>query len=254
MRHQRSCGVRIVPALGPIVGALLIAMSALAAGPARAVAAPAADAPPAPAATSAPAAKSAPAKKEKKAKAPKAAKAKSPARVHKPENGPWDSGALWVTLRLGYNQVSYSTAGNGSVGYGFGFTRMFGPAWALAGVAERNVLGQFGEATESEIPFTLEIDRHIKLSDTARLYFGAGGGTYYHKFSNTTADFSDVRAGGLLAIGGNIVVSKHNLFGLDGRMAVVSTRTDAPASNPVFGPQDKSNLRWSVKATWSVTY
>jgi outer membrane protein W len=251
VRRRRSCGIRIVPALGPIAGALLISMSALASGPARAVAA---DPPPAPAATSAPAANSAPVKQEKKAKAPKAAKAKSPAHVHTPEAGAWDKGALWVTLRVGFNQASYSTAGNGSVGYGFGFTRMLGPAWALAGMAERNVLGQFGEATESEIPFTIELDRHIKMSDAFRPYFGVGGGTYYHKFTNTTADYSDVRGGGLLAVGGNLVASKHSLFGVDARMAFVSTRSDVPASNPVFGPQDKSTMRWSLKATWSVTY
>jgi hypothetical protein len=233
---------------------LLIAMSALAAGPPRAASAPAADAPPAPAATAAPAAKSALAKKEKQAKAPKAAKVKSPAHVHTPEAGPWDAGALWVTLRVGFNQASYSTAGNGSVGYGFGFTRVFGPGWALAGMAERNVLGQFGDATESEIPFTIEVDRHIKLSDAFRPYVGVGGGTYYHKFANTTADYSDVRGGGLLAAGGNLVISKHSLFGVDARLAFVSTLSDVPSSNPVFGPQDKSTMRWSIKATWSATY
>jgi outer membrane protein W len=206
------------------------------------------------AAPAAPAAKSAPAKKEKKAKAPKAAKAKSPAHMHKPENGPWDSGALWVTLRVGFNQASYRTAGSGNVGYGFGFTRMFSQDWALAGLAERNVLGTFGEATESEIPFTLEIDRHIQVSDAFRLYVGAGGGTYYHKFSNTTADYSDVRGGGLISTGGNIALTKQSLFGIDARVAFVSTLTDAPSSNPVFGPQDKQTTRWSVKATWSVSY
>jgi len=243
--------------MSPLAGVLLVSFTTLVAGAARAGAAnlvAAAEAQPTVAASPAPAAQSAPAKPPKKAKAPKVAKPKSPAHAHQPEDGPWDSGATWVTLRVGYNQVSYSTAGNGNVGYGFGFTRMLGPAWALAGMAERNVLGTFGDATESEIPFTLELDRHIKLSDAARLYFGAGGGTYYHKFSNTTADYSDVRGGGLLATGGNIVISKHNLFGIDGRMAFVSTLTDAPASNPVFGPQDTSTMRWSLKATWSVTY
>jgi hypothetical protein len=248
VRRPLRCAVRVVAAVGLIFLAPALAVPAHAGMPDVALVPPvtlAADA--APAAPPAPAAKS-------KGKAPKAAKPKSPPRVHKPEDGPWDRGALWVTLRVGYNQASYSTAGKGSIGYGFGFTRMLSPAWGLTGITGRDVLGQFGEATESEIPFTLELDRHIKLGDSFRLYFGVGGGTYYHKFTNTTADYSDVRGGGLLATGGNVVISKHNLFGIDGRLAFVSTKSDAPASNPVFGPQDSSTMRWSLKATWSVTY
>ena len=251
MSRERNCGVRIVPGVRALVGTLVFAAFAHAAPLAHADALPvtlAADAQPA-----APAAK--PATAPKPAKAPKGHKAPAPKFVHDPEAGPWDRGALWVTLRAGTNQVSYSTAGKGGFGYGFGFSHMLGPNWAFAGIVEHNVIGEFGEAQESEIPFTIELDRHIKMGPSFRPYFGFGGGAYYHKFSNTTADFSDVRGGGFFAVGGNIAIAKHNLFGLDGRMAVVSTRADnVPASNPVFGPQDSSNTRWSLKATWSVTY
>ena len=198
-----------------------------------------------------PVAPSAPAKKTK---APKTSKPKTPAYVHNPDAGPWDRGALWITVRAGYNQVSYNTAGNGGVGAGFGFTRMLGPAWSFGGLAENNVIGQFGNARESEIPLTLELDRHIHVSEAFRLYWGLGGGVYYHKFSNTTADYSDVRNGGLICIGGNAVVSPHQLFGLDGRMSFVGAKSGVPTSNPVFGPQKSTTMRWSVKATWSVTY
>lgn len=251
MRHSSRSRVLPLSALGLIAAALAVALGVsapVAAGAVALEATLAADAKPA---SAAPAAKPVSGKPAKQAKTPKP---KSPKYVHKPESGAWDGGALWVTLRVGYNQASYNTAGNGSAGYGFGFTRMLNSAWGLSGIAERNVLGQFGEATESEIPFTIELDRHVKISDTFRPYVGLGGGTYYHKFTNTGADYSDVRGGGFVALGGNIVISKHNLFGLDGRMAFVSTRADAPASNPVFGPQEKSTMRWSLKAIWSVTY
>ena len=250
MRRPYRCAVRVVAVVALIGGSPLLASLARAEVSSSGVLEPvvlAADA--------APAAKSAPTKsKGKAAKAPKAPKVKTPRHAHSPEAGAWDGGALWITLRAGYNQASYRTAGNGSVGYGFGFTRMLNGAWGLSGITERNVLGQFGDATESEIPFTLELDRHVKMSDQFQLYFGAGGGVYYHKFTNTTADYSDVRSGGLLSAGGNIMVSKHSLFGLDGRMAWVSTKTPAPETNPVFGPQQSSTTRWGVKATWSVTY
>jgi len=250
--RARSGVIRFAPSAGScLCGALLIAALALPARPARAGSAPvtlSADAQPA---SPAPAPEKG---KAKQAKQPKPAKAKAPRHVHDPDAGPWDGGALWVTLRAGYNKASYKTAGSGSAGYGFGFTRMLGPAWGFAGMAEYNTLGQFGNATESEIPFTLELDRHIRVSDTFRMYFGFGGGTYYHKFSNTTADLSDVRGGGLICLGGNAVVSKHQLFGLDGRMAFVGSKSDVPDSNPVFGPQKSTVMRWSIKAIWSVAY
>ncbi|MGH7742565.1 MAG: hypothetical protein ACRENS_11160 [Candidatus Eiseniibacteriota bacterium] len=256
MRLGRSEALRKLTVAGSLAGAVVFALFRNAPA-ARADVLPvtlAAEAKPAAGATAAPAA--APKKSGKKARQPKAATAKtpSPKHVHDPEAGAWDKGALWVTLRAGFNQASYSTAGNGSVGYGFGFTHMLSPEWGFAGLAERNVLGYFGDATESEIPFTLEFDRHIKMSETFRAYLGAGGGVYYHKFSNTTADHSDVRSGGFFAGGGNIVVTKHSLFGLDGRIAGVTTKADAPTDNPVFGSQKSTTMRWSIKASWSVTY
>lgn len=251
MTRGRSGVIWIARSAGSCLFAvLLIAALALEARPARAqspvtLSADAQPAAPAPAA---------PDPGKAKAKEPKPAKAKAPRHVHSPDDGPWDGGALWVTLRAGYNKASYETAGGGSVGYGFGFTRMLGPAWSFGGLAEYNILGQFGNATESEIPFTLELDRHIRVSETFRMYFGFGGGTYYHKFSNTTADLSDVRGGGLICVGGNALVSKHHLFGLDGRMAFVGSKSDVPDSNPVFGHQKSTIMRWSIKAGWSVAY
>jgi len=194
-----------------------------------------------------------PAKQAKAPKAKKAAKTKSPAHVHSPDAGPWDTGALWITLRAGYNHATYRTAGDGNVGWGFGASRMIKSGWALGGMVERNTLGKFGNATESEIPFTLELDRHLKGS-TFRPYFGFGGGTYYHKFANTTADHSEVRGGGFIAIGGNAVASSRNLIGVDARIAFVSALKGDTPDDPVFGPQENSTTRYSIKVTWSTTY
>ena len=205
----------------------------------------------APAATPAPAK---PAKKEKKAKAPKAPKVKQPPHVHTPDMGPWDTGANWVTVRAGYNRATYRTAADGNVGWGFGATHMINTGWSISALVERNVLGKFGDAAESEIPFTLELSRHLKWGATFRPYYGFGGGTYYHKFAKTTQDLSEVRGGGFLAGGGNIAVSPRNLLGIDARLAFVSSLKQKPPDDPVFGPQKDSSARFSIKAGWSVTY
>ena len=206
---------------------------------------------PVPPPTAAPGATTKPAKGAKKAKAPKAPKTRH---AHKPEDGPWDTGALWVTLRAGYNRATYSTAGDGNVGWNFGATRMINTGWSLSGWSGRDVLGKFGNAAELQIPFILEVDRHLKWGGTFRPYYGFGGGAYYHKFSNTTTDHSDVRGGGFVSAGGNAVVSPHNFVGLDARFTVTSARGGKPPENAVFGPQEQSTSSFSVKLGWSVTY
>ncbi|MBI1798267.1 MAG: hypothetical protein HYR73_01105 [Candidatus Eisenbacteria bacterium] len=194
------------------------------------------------------------AQKTRKPKESKPPKVKRAPYVHKPEAGAWDKGATWVTLRLGFADALYGQSGPGSVGAGFGFSRMLSRQWALSGMAERNTVGQFGEARESEIPFTIELDRHINMGPTFRPYFGFGGGTFYHKFSGTGADRSDVMGAGLVAIGGNIVVSPHSMVGLDLRMAFVSALGGTLPPDPVFGEQPATGAHLGLKATWSITY
>ncbi len=196
-------------------------------------------------------------KKEKKPKTPKAPKKpheKKPPHVHTPEAGPWDQGATWTTLRAGYSRASYATAGEGNVGFGFGFSRMISPSWSFSAMAERNVLGKFNDATESEIPFTIELDRHVNWGETIRPYYGLGMGAYYHKFTDTMADGSDVRGGLLVAFGMNTAVAPRQLLGIDARAAIVTRRDGTASTNPVFGPQDKTARQWGMKLTWSVTY
>jgi hypothetical protein len=191
----------------------------------------------------------------KKAKAPKAPRVKTPPHVHTPEAGPWDQGALWVTMRAGFNRAAYRTAAEGNAGFGFGFTRMYNPAWSLSGVAERQVLGKFADASEIEMPLTLELDRHFNWNPNFRPFVGFGGGTYYHKFAGTTADHSDVRWGALFALGANAVVGPHSMLGLEARAASVNIRgTNTQPVNPVFGTQDRTTGRFGLKLTWSVTY
>ena len=210
-------------------------------------------------ATARPAAnQAAPVKSGNKAKTPKAPKQpreKQAPHVHTPEAGPWDQGATWVTMRVGYNRAGYHTAGDGNFGFGFGFTHMYNAAWSIDGMVERQVLGQFADAREIEMPFTLELSRHLNWSPELHPYFGFGAGTYYHKFSGTSSDLSDVRWGTHVAFGANVMVAPHGLLGFDARAGLVNTRGSSRQEfNPVFGKQDKSSSRWSFKLLWSVSY
>lgn len=245
-----------VPVSGPLSTAavMVLAVGLAFTAPARALSGAAPDGLLAADAAAAPATAAKPAAKPKKSSAPKPPKVKTPAHVHFPQAGPWDWGATWVSLRAGYTNASYSTAAPGGFGYGFGFSRMVSSKWAFSGLSERVVVGKFGDATESEIPFSIELDRHVGASDSFRFYYGFGAGTYYHKFSNTGADASHVTAGPVLCIGANAVASPHSLLGFDARAAFLSTLGGAPAANPVFGPQKSSSTHVSYRVTWSVTY
>jgi len=197
------------------------------------------------------------AKPEKKAKAPakakvaKVAKVKTPRPPHNPDD-PWDRGSTWLSVRAGYAKAGYDGSPNGNIGGGFGFTHMFFHGWSLGGYAQYDVLGRFGKAAESELPFTLEAARHISWGSAFHPYFGLGGGTYYHKTYRTGDDISVPHGGGYFVTGFNSPVSPHGLLGFDLRAGFVAG--DPGKTNPVFGVEKAKSTRWSAKINWSYTY
>lgn len=196
-------------------------------------------------------------KTEQKAKAPekekvaKVPKVKPPRPPHNPED-PWDRGSTWLSVRAGYAKAKYDGSANGNIGGGFGFTHMFFHGWSLGGYALYDVLGRFGKAAESELPFTLEAARHLTWGPAFHPYFGFGGGTYYHKTYRTGDDNSVPHGGGYFVTGFNSPVSRHGLLGFDLRAGFVSG--DPGKTNPVFGVQKAKSTRWSAKLNWSYTY
>lgn len=164
----------------------------------------------------------------------------------------WDRGSTWLSVRAGYAKAGYEGSASGNVGGGFGFTHMFFPSWSLGGYAQYDVLGRFGRATESELPFTLEAARHLKWGEAFHPYVGAGGGTYYHKIYRTGADFSAPRGGGYFLTGFNSPISARGLIGFDLRVGFVNG--ELGHSNPVFGVEKARSSRWSAKVNWSYAY
>lgn len=228
------------------LGAALLTALALAMVPGIVAPARAADKPAATAGAEKPA-------KQKKTREPKQKQQTAPqVRKERDLNDPWDRGATWLSVRAGCAKAEYDGAANGNLGYGFGFSHMVFHAWSLGGYAQYDVLGRFGDAAESELPFTLEAARHFKWGSAFHPYVGAGGGAYYHKTYRTGADVSDARKGGYFLMGANTPVSTRGLLGLDVRISIVNGVKGRV--NPVFGVEKASTMHWSVKLNWSHIY
>ncbi len=165
---------------------------------------------------------------------------------------PWAKRTTWVSVRAGYAKSTQSGAAGGNLGYGFGFNRFIRDGWALGAAVQYDVLGRFGDATQSEVPFTLELTRHFKWNTPLRTYLGAGGGTYYRKTYRTGDDRSVPHGGGFLSLGANTPVDGRHLLGLDSRVAFVGGEENR--TNPVFGAEKSQSVHWSFKLSWSLVY
>jgi outer membrane protein W len=190
-------------------------------------------------------------------------------------------GSQWMSVRVGYAKGSGEAAPNGLLGGGFGYRRFVLDKWSVGGFVHYDQLGRFDDATEVEIPLTLEVMRHSRWGAAVYPYAGVGAGAFYHKRGRTAqADESGFNPGRFLAFGMNIPVRKQGLLGLDVRMATV----DKPDANPPFdgldggrtklddllvdlrgpsGPdmpllfaqtESKSRTLWSVKLDYTITY
>jgi hypothetical protein len=167
---------------------------------------------------------------------------------------PWAKGSEWLSVRAGYAKSSAAGAADGNFGIGFGYQRFRNNKWSFGAQVAFDVLGRYGDATEVESPWTVEVLRHYHWKTPARPYIGFGGGAYYNKVSGTGDDHAGINPGVYLASGVNTLVSSHGLFGVDVRMSWVEL---SDPNNPVFGgeatlgdPQSNA-IHWSAKATYS---
>jgi len=161
---------------------------------------------------------------------------------------PWAEGMTWASFRFGYAKSAAQFAANGNVGFGFAYTKFLSRKWSLGGSAQYDVLGKFGDASEIEIPFGVDLTRHFKWATTARPYFGLGSGLFFHKTYRTGEDVGDIRKGVFLTYGVNAPISDQSLIGLDVRNTF---EFDAESHNPVFVNDQKSAMHWSVKLNYA---
>ena len=190
-------------------------------------------------------------------------------------------GSQWMSVRAGYAKASGDEAPDGLIGGGFGYRRFVLDRWSVGAFVHYELLGRFGDATEVEIPLTLEVLRHSRWGATVYPYAGIGAGAFYHKRSRTEVnDGSGFTPSRYLVCGMHVPVRKQGLLGIDVRMATV----DKPDANPPFsgpdgdrskldellielkgpsspdmpllfaGTESKSRTLWSVKLDYSITY
>ena len=161
---------------------------------------------------------------------------------------PWSGDANWVSVRFGYAKSAAEFAPDGSVGYGFGYTRFLQNGLAWSATVQHDLLGRFGGAALIEVPFTVEFTRHVKWSQSARPYLGLGLGAFYHKTYRTGADESGFRQGIYFATGANAAIDRSSLIGLDVRIVV---EQDTRSINPSFPNLKPSGSEWSAKLSYS---
>jgi hypothetical protein len=161
---------------------------------------------------------------------------------------PWSEDARWVSMRVGTAGSGATLAADGSYGYGFGYTWFLGNQLAWSATVQHDVLGRYGDASEIEVPITVEFTKHIHLADVARPYLGGGWGAIYHKTYRTGADESGFRQGLYLALGGNTMLNAHSLIGVDARLML---EQDTRSINPTFPNHSADTRNWSLKLSYS---
>ena len=169
-----------------------------------------------------------------------------------PDDAAWAKGSQWLALRAGYAKSTAEGAGDGMVGYGFGYRRFLSRKWALGMYVHHDLVGRFGAASEIEVPMTLEIARHFNWKTPLHPYLGLGGGTFYHKHYRTGADRSELQPGGYLTLGADTPIARGRALGFDVRMAVV--KQDKNSVDPVFGREKANAVHWSIKLNYAVAY
>jgi hypothetical protein len=190
-------------------------------------------------------------KKVKGAKAPKAPE--KSLEEQRAEDGLWTKHTNWLSLRAGYAKATGDFAGDGVAGYGIAFQHMLTNRMAIGGAVHHEWLGHLGPASEIAVPFTLELTRHFRWSNTMRPYAGFGAGYYFHKYYRTAGDYTGSPGTGYhVVFGGNVPVDDHHLIGLDARMSFLSTTKDAV--NPVFGTSKGTEVLWSIKLNYAFAY
>ncbi len=176
----------------------------------------------------------------------------SPAGADGPD--PWAKKTQWYSLRMGYARSAASGAADGNLGFGFAYARFRNAKWSYGASAQLEVLGRYGDARETEVPWTVDITRHYRWNTPLRPYAGLGGGAYYHKVSGTGFDGASIVPGAYVNWGANSPISDHGLLGLDVRMNVVkANKLNDPVfgSTAVLGEHPSRVVHWSVKLSYA---
>ena len=160
----------------------------------------------------------------------------------------WADDARWVSVRVGTAGSGAKLASSGSFGYGFSYTWFLAKQLAWSATVQHDVLERYGNASEIDVPFTVEFTRHFALSAVAKPYLGGGIGAVYHKTYGTGADESGFRQGIYLATGGNAMVDAGSLIGVDLRLML---EQDTRSINTTFPNSSAASRNWSVKLSYS---
>ena len=175
------------------------------------------------------------------------------------EFDPWAKHAQWFSLRGGYAKSTGEGAADGNAGFGFGYTRFWNSRWASSAFGHFELLGSYQAASEIEVPWTLELTRHVKWNSSFRPYLGLGAGAFYHQFYRTGQDVASVRGGGYLVGGGNVPIGGRSLLGLDVRVIHEAKESlengiFGVASQPGATPEVQNGTQFSVKLNYSWVY
>jgi len=210
--------------------------------------------PPAPAAAApAKAAKAAKGSKTPKVRKPKAAKVEKPYEERRKEDGVYAKGADWLSLRFGYANRTGETSGDGSIGYGIGYTHMLSNRSAFAAGINHDIVGHFAKQLDEAVPITGEFQRFFKWSGEMRPYLGVGAGFYFRKFYRTGTEYNTTTTGGgHVSIGFTSQIDAKHVVGFETRVAWVQGRPGV--TNPTFGPGEPTETIWTAKLTWALVY
>jgi hypothetical protein len=178
--------------------------------------------------------------------------AAGPVRAETLNEAAWKPGAQWMSLRFGYAKAQGRFDPNGNVGWGFGYTRVVSKRLSLGANFQQELLGKFAGSALIELPTLFEAQWHFTLKTSLRPYVGAGVGGVYRKTYRTGADHSEFEPEYAGLMGANVPIDKSHLFGLDLRVAAVST--DQVGPNPVFGDEKTRSVHWGIKFTYALTY
>jgi outer membrane protein W len=175
-----------------------------------------------------------------------------PARAEMLNAAAWNTGAQWLSVRFGYAKAQGHFTPNGGVGYGFGYSRMVSKRLSMGMSFEHDLLGKFAGSALIEMPLAVEALWHFHMRSAFVPYTGMGIGGAYRKTYRTGADESSIQPLYFGSLGVNVPVGIHHVFGLDTRLAGVSS--DREGSDPVFGFEKARSVHWGVKVNYALTY
>lgn len=185
--------------------------------------------------------------KEKPAKAPEKS-----FEEQKKEDGVYMKGSDWISGRFGWAKRTGEFNGDGLVGYGVGYQHMINRRLAFAAGANHDVVGHFGPHLDQTVSFTGEFQRHFRWKSGVRPYIGLGGGYYVEKYYRTGDDHTSTTGGPHLSLGFTSQIDDRHVIGLEMRGARLKGRPGI--TNPTFGPQDDSEIIWTIKGSWAIAY